>query len=254
VGLWEKPRVRYGEEVTAAITRAAAEATQRRHREVTTTHLLGSLFACPSVEGCLTTMGVDPAAARQALTGELDALPRAGWMTFRRPQRNFDALLVVALRLEADTADRTLSAPLLAGRLVSGSAGEARCAGLAKVGFTRTDFLRVVAHGDVAPPPVPADGLVTVVLVDDPFTTMEHVVGTLREVFGITTDAEKLMMRVHRTGRSVVATMDASAAQEKIAAVHARAAAAGMPLRAVAAAAEHVASAPSAPVGVSAVE
>jgi ATP-dependent Clp protease adaptor protein ClpS len=254
VGLWEKPRVRYAEEVTAAIARASAEATRRRHREVTTAHLLWALFACPSVEGCLTTMGVEPAAARQALASELDDLPRASWMTFRRPQRNFDALLVVALRLESATAGRTLSAPLLTGRLLSGSAGEARCAGLAKAGFTRTEFLRVVAHGDIAPPPAPADGLVTVVLVDDPFTTMEHVVGTLREVFGITTDAEKLMMRVHRTGRGVVATMDASAAQEKISAVHARAAAAGMPLRAVAAAAAAAERVASAPVGVSSVE
>jgi len=243
VGLWEKPRARYADEVRTAITRASEEATRRRHLDVGTTHLLWSLLACPSVEGCLTTLGVEPAAARAALSAELDMLPRSGWMTFRRPRRTFDDLLTVALTLAADTVHRTLTAPLLLGRLVSGSAGEARCASLAKVGFARTDYLRVVAHGDVAPPPLPSDGLVTVVLVDDPFTTMAHVVDTLREVFGITTDAEKVMLRVHRTGRSVVATMDAAAAQQKIAEVHARAAVAGMPLRAL-----------SATVGVSAVE
>lgn len=260
MGLWEKPRARYADEVRTAITRASEEATRRRHHEVGTTHLLWSLLACPSVEGCLTAMSVEPTAARVALEAVLDGLPRSGWMTFRRPRRTFDALLTVAMKLAADTADRTVTAPVLAGRLLSGSAGEALCAPLAKAGFTRVDYLRVAAHGDVAAPPLPGDGLVTVVLVDDPFTTMEHVVDTLRDVFGITTDAEKVMLRVHRTGRGVVATMDAASAKQKIAEVHARAAAAGLPLRAIAAIEAIAASAElpdpvaSAPVGVPAVE
>lgn len=202
-------------------------------------------------------MSVDPAAARAALEAVLEALPRTRWLTFKRPQRSFDALLAVALELSADTASRTLTAPLLMGRLASRAAGEALCAPLAKAGFTRVNFLRVAAHGDLEAAPPPSEGLVTVVLVDDPFTTMEHVVETLREVFGITTDAEAIMMRVHRTGRGVVATLDAATAQQKIAEVHARASAAELPLRAIAAGT--VAGAPadssaSAPVGVCAVE
>jgi ATP-dependent Clp protease adapter protein ClpS len=261
VGLWETPRARYADEVTAAITRASEEATRRRHLEVGTTHLLWSLLAAPSVEACLTAMSVAPAAARAALEAVLDALPRSGWMTFKKPHRTFDALLSVALELSADTASRTLTAPLLAGRLVSRASGESLCAPLARAGFTRVDFLRVAAHGDVAAPPPPSEGLVTVVLVDDPFTSMEHVVDTLREVFAITTDAEAIMLRVHRTGRGVIATMDAATAQQKIAEVDARASAAGLPLRAIAAIAASTAAAPppepdaaSAPVRVSAVE
>jgi ATP-dependent Clp protease adapter protein ClpS len=256
VGLWEKPRARYADEVSAAIARASEEATRRRHLEVATTHLLWSLLAAPSVETCLTAMSVEPAAARATLEAVLDALPRSGWMTFRKPLRTFDALLSVALDLSADTASRTLTAPLLVGRLVSRVAGESLCTPLAKAGFTRVDFLRVAAHGDVAAPPPPSDGLVTVVLVDDPFTTMEHVVETLREVFAITTDAEAIMLRVHRSGRGVIATMDAATAQQKIAEVHARASAAGLPLRAIAASAVAAPPEPdaSAPVRVSAVE
>ena len=253
MGLWETPRARHSDEVRAAITRAAEEATRRRHREVGTTHLLWSLLACPSVEGCLSAICVEPSAARATLSAELDALPRSGWMTFRRPRRSFDALLTVALKLAAGTPQRLLTAPLLVARLFGEGGGE-RCASLAKVGFVRTDYLRVVAHGAVAAAPPPSDGLVTVVLVDDPFTTMAHVVETLREVFGITSDAERIMLRVHRTGRGVVGTMDAATAREKIAAVHARAAAAGMPLRAVAALDAAPDAAASAPVGVSSVE
>jgi ATP-dependent Clp protease adaptor protein ClpS len=75
------------------------------------------------------------------------------------------------------------------------------------------------------------------VLRDDPFSTMELVVGTLRDVFGMANEAEAraLMMRVHRSGSAVVGSMDAAIARTKIDEVHARAAAAGMPLRATAA-------------------
>jgi ATP-dependent Clp protease adaptor protein ClpS len=249
VGIWEKPRARYADEVKEAIARATREATRRRHHDVGTTHLLWSLLGCASVEACLGKMSVDPSAARAAIAAELDAMPRSGWMTFRRPKRTFDERLVIALRIAADTPDRSLTAPLLVGRLVSGKAGDARAATLARAGFARLDYLRVVAHGDPEPPAVPSEGVVTVALLDDPFTTMEHVVETLREVFGIASDAERIMLRIHHKGRGVVATMDAATARQKIAEVHARAGAACMPLRAVADSA-----AGSAAVGMSAVE
>jgi ATP-dependent Clp protease adaptor protein ClpS len=214
VGLWEKPKASITAEVTAALTRAHVDATVRRHTEVLPLHVLCALLEAPSVETCLAAMNVEPAAARKALGRALSALPRVGWLSFAAPTAS-------------EAYEKSLASAL----------AEAFVSALAKLGFTRLDFLKVVAHGDTTPPPPPLEGLVSVVLRDDPFSTMELVVGTLRDVFGMANEAEAraLMMRVHRSGSAIVGSMDAAIARTKIDEVHARAEAAGMPLRATAA-------------------
>jgi ATP-dependent Clp protease adaptor protein ClpS len=234
VGLWDaKPKVTLAEEVSSALARAHAEATRRRQTEVTSLHVLCALLDTPSVETCLHAMRIEPRAARNALARELTDLPRHGWLSFRPAvaSAGYEKVLTSAIAKLMAAGLAEVTAPLLVAYLVSQD--DALVSYLAPLGFTRLGFLQVVAHGDAAPPPPPAEGLVIVTIVNDPFSTMALVVDTLREVFGITNEPEavELMMRVHRSGRAALGTMDAAIARRKIDETHARAAAAGMPLR-----------------------
>jgi ATP-dependent Clp protease adapter protein ClpS len=178
-------------------------------------------------------MGLEGAATRHALASSLAELPRSGWLSFRPPTPDYQHELARALA-HAIAAERPqLTAPFLAVE-VARHLPDAVAERLARAGFAAAPFTRAVAHGTVDPPPVPADGMVSVVFCNDPFTTMEMVVTVLREVFDVTSDAERLMRRVHENGRAVIGTMDAATARPKIDAAHSRATAAGMPLRVLA--------------------
>jgi ATP-dependent Clp protease adaptor protein ClpS len=233
VGLWEQPRIDLTEEVKGALTRALEEAARRRNHDFTEGHLVWALLACPSVASAVALMGLEPAALRAAVARDLDALPAAGWLSFRAPDTSYyRSELTPAVARAAAAGRPEVTAPMLLAHLMKDIA--AGLPFLAGAGFSVLAFRRAVSHGDLAPPPVPEEGLVTIVALNDPFTTMEHVVATLREVFGVTGDAEKLMMTVHHTGRAVITTTDAATARKKIDEAHARAEAAGMPLRVIA--------------------
>lgn len=233
MGLWKKPDVTLHADVKTALARALADATARRHHGVDVAHLLRALLACPAVETCVTAMKVDVAAAREALDATLAELPRSRWLSFRPLSAGYEDLLVRGIAHAIASARTEVTAPFLVAHLLA-KLDEAPAARLAKVGFTRLAFTQVVAHGAIEPPPPPASGVVSVVFCDDPFTTMEMVVEVLRDVFDVTSEARTLMLRVHHMGRAVVVTMDAALAKTKIDAAHARAGAAGMPLRVLA--------------------
>ena len=75
-------------------------------------------------------------------------------------------------------------------------------------------------------------GKFAVILHNDHYTTMDFVVTILREVFGKTpAEANKLMLDVHRNGRSRVAVYPYDIAATKVCQVENRSAQAGFPLK-----------------------
>ncbi len=89
----------------------------------------------------------------------------------------------------------------------------------------------VASHGAWREPPIPR-GATTIVVHDDPFTTMEFVTQTLHEVFAMSDeDARGTMMRVHLAKRARLDAIEPAKAIARVRAATARARAEGFPLR-----------------------
>ena len=71
-----------------------------------------------------------------------------------------------------------------------------------------------------------------VILLNDDYTTQDFVIQVLQSIFNKSfPDAVALMLQVHYKGQAVCGIYPAQIAETKVAAVHARARAAGFPLR-----------------------
>jgi ATP-dependent Clp protease adapter protein ClpS len=106
---------------------------------------------------------------------------------------------------------------------------------LAARGFVAYDLLFSFVHRE---PPDPRNeavgGRAELVLHDDPFSTMEHVVKVLRDVFALSeAESQKTMLAVHEGGSASLGTFDVEEATRRRDAVRATSRVAGMPLRVV---------------------
>ena len=99
-------------------------------------------------------------------------------------------------------------------------------------GFTRALVRTTGEEVEDGTLPEDVDEDVDIVFHDDDFTTMDRVVQILTECFAIPQlAAVAMMVRVHKTGSSVVKTCPASEARRRIEKGRAQALVAGMPLR-----------------------
>ena len=104
MGLWETPQLTLTAELKSSIAAAAAEASRRRHREVTVTHLLWALFRSPELSGQVVAMGLEPSRIVGALEGRMSAFPRFDWLKFKPPVSTFVPAVQAAVAMSAATA------------------------------------------------------------------------------------------------------------------------------------------------------
>lgn len=230
--------ISFDDALATALRATGAEAELRRHPRQTLEHFLYVVVRDGWAEKMLTQCGCDLHHLRTELAEYLELQPE-------RPARAsaaikldppFERALTRAGLHALSTGKVQLAVPQVLVGLVHETESYAAIL-LRAEGVNRLELVQYLTYGHPGPLPsaqVPLDRhqLAVVIVHNDDYTAMDFVIQVLCKIFDLSLkEATALMLRIHQQGQAVVGVYPAAIAEDKVALVHAQAAAAEFPLR-----------------------
>ena len=221
------------DELQRAIDRACAT-VERSSLDISAAHLLLEVLGAESVIGLLRDMEVDVDRVKAGVSAlvPIDHIANPDPRPARLARDARECMRHAAIHAASSDAAEITSSMILLAYFSEAPLKPLRRV-LEQAGLSRYGLRKCIAHGSVTNlDPTPAEGLVGVVLHNDPFTDLQFVHEVLTQLFGLSSArARELAQEIQDQGSSVIGELTATAADERVIELRRRALARDFPLR-----------------------